>query len=104
MISQVFDRDDQIGFMNTAMDKKGKCVKVDEQLSIKGHELETLFDQFGEPFPIKVKSHTVVNNNNEAYMLVDGKKIPLDKEKADKSQKAQERKGLLNSQQGMDRD
>lgn len=104
MISQVFDRDDQIRFMNTAMDEKGKCVKVDAQLDIKGHELETHLDQFGEQFPTKVESHQVVNNNNEAYMLVDGKKIPLDKEKADKSQKAQERKGLLNSQKGMDRD
>ena len=104
MISQVFDRDDQIRFMNTAMDEKGKCVRVDAKLAMKGHEVEAFLDQFGAQFPIKVESHKVVNNKNEAYMLVDGKKIPLDKEKADKSQKAQERKGLLNSQKGIDRD
>ena len=109
MISQVLGPKDQIRFINTKIDKKGKCVQqVDAKLAMEGQEVENFLTQFGAQFPISVETHKVVNpKNGDAYMIVNGNKIPLDKEKADKLQEAQNRKGLLDSQKakkGMSRD
>ena len=107
MISQVLGQNDQIRFMNTKINEKGKCGQVNATLAMNGHEVETFLTQFGAQFPISVETHKVVNTKDGAYMIVNGNKIPLDKEKADKMQEAQNRKGLLDSQKakkGMSRD
>lgn len=102
MISQVLDPKDQMRFLITASNEKGQLTKIDAK-GMTGKETEQLLEQYGAQFPIKVEPHKVVNDK-EAYMLVNGNKIPLDKEKANKAQKAQEQKGLLDSQKGNSRD
>ena len=97
----LIDLNDQMRFLNTAIDENGKSKKIDAK-AMTGKEIENLLKEFGAQFPIKVEKNKVVNDEQEAYMLVNGKKVPISKENVDKMQKAQEEKGLLDSQIGLE--
>ena len=101
MQKQLIDPNDAIRFLNVAIDEEGKSNAIDMK-GMTGKGIEVFLNEFGSQFPIIVASHTVVNDKNEAYMIVDGKKIKGNKEKIDKIQEAQKRKGLLDSQKGLE--